>query len=250
MSTAAKSPVGKVVRNEVSSHQVVPPAEWVAARKELLAKEKVFSKLREELTSKRLELPWEKVNKQYVFDGPQGKESLADLFAGKSQLIVYHFMFGPTWEQGCPGCSFLADHFDGSLPHLAAKDVSFVAVSRAPLGQLEIFKKRMGWNFKWVSSNATDFNYDYNVSFRKEDLEKGQVTYNYEQTKGSSDELPGGSAFYKDPSGNIYHTYSSFGRGLENMIGAYSWLDIAPKGRDEDAQMPHKMAWVRHHDRY
>ena len=249
MSTAAKGPVGKEVRNEVSSHKVVPPAEWVAARKELLGKEKAFSKLREELTSKRLELPWEKVNKQYVFDGPQGKESLADLFAGKSQLIVYHFMFGPTWEQGCPGCSFLADHFDGSLAHLAAKDVSFVAVSRAPLGQLATFKKRMGWNFKWVSSNATDFNYDYNVSFRKEDLEKGQVTYNYEQTKASSDELPGGSAFYKDPSGNIYHTYSSFGRGLENMIGAYNWLDIAPKGRDE-AGLSFPMAWVKHRIAY
>jgi predicted dithiol-disulfide oxidoreductase (DUF899 family) len=251
MSTAAKSPVANKVVNEVANHKkVVPPAEWAAARKELLAKEKAFSKLRDEMSQKRLELPWEKVSKQYVFDGPKGKESLSDLFAGKSQLIVYHFMFGPTWEQGCPGCSFLADHFDGSIAHLAAKDVSFVAISRAPLPQLETFKKRMGWEFKWLSSNATDFNYDYNVSFRKEDIDKGEVTYNYEKTKASSDELPGSSVFYKDASGNIYHTYSSFGRGLENMIGAYSWLDIAPKGRDEDPAMPHKMAWVRHHDRY
>jgi predicted dithiol-disulfide oxidoreductase (DUF899 family) len=251
MSTAAKSPVANKMVNEVVNHKkVVPPAEWVAARKELLAKEKAFSKLREEMSQKRLELPWEKVSKQYVFDGPKGKESLSDLFAGKSQLIVYHFMFGPTWEQGCPGCSFIADHFDGSIPHLAAKDVSFVAISRAPLPQLEAFKKRMGWGFKWLSSNATDFNFDYSVSFRKEDMDKGEVTYNYEKTKASSEELPGSSVFYKDASGNIYHTYSSFGRGLENMIGAYNWLDIAPKGRDEDPAMPHKMAWVRHHDRY
>ena len=247
MSTAAStSPVAK----EAVNHPVVAPGDWVAARKELLAKEKAFTKLRDELSQKRLELPWEKVTKQYVFDAPQGKETLADLFGGKSQLIVYHFMFGPTWEQGCPGCSFLADHFDGSLPHMAAKDVSFVAVSRALLGQLAAFQKRMGWKFKWVSSNATDFNYDYHVSFRKEEMDKGETIYNYEKSKFPNDEGPGSSVFYKDATGNIYHTYSSFGRGLDTMIGAYNWLDIAPKGRNEDPAMPHKMAWVRHHDRY
>jgi predicted dithiol-disulfide oxidoreductase (DUF899 family) len=247
MSTAAStSPVAK----EAVNHPVVPPGEWLAARKELLAKEKAFTKLRDELSQKRLELPWEKVTKQYVFDGPQGKESLADLFGGKSQLIVYHFMFGPTWEQGCPGCSFLADHFDGSLPHMAAKDVSFVAVSRAQLGQLAAFQKRMGWKFKWVSSNATDFNYDYHVSFRKEEMDKGETIYNYQKSNFPNEEGPGSSVFYKDATGNIYHTYSSFGRGLDTMIGAYNWLDIAPKGRNEDPAMPHKMAWVRHHDRY
>lgn len=235
------------VRSE--NHKIVPPAEWLAARKELLKKEKEFTRLRDELSRQRRELPWEKVEKKYVFDGPNGKETLADLFGGKSQLIIYHFMFGPDWKEGCPSCSLLADHFDGSLPHLAARDVRFAVVSRAPLAQIEAFKNRMGWRFKWVSSYGTDFNFDYHVSFTKEELTKGQMTYNYTTQKFPSEEGPGASVFYKDAAGNIFHTYSAFARGLDMMIGAYNWLDLAPKGRDEDG-LAFSMAWVRHHDKY
>ena len=229
--------------------RVVPQAEWLAARKELLSKEKEFSRLRDELSRKRRELPWEKVEKKYVFDGPEGKETLADLFGGRSQLIVYHFMFGPGWEQGCPSCSYISDHIDGSLVHLAARDVRLVVVSRAPLAQIEAFKKRMGWRFKWVSSNANEFNYDYHVSFTKDELAKGEMTYNYGKQKFPSEEGPGTSVFCKDAAGNIFHTYSAYARGLDMMIGAYNWLDLAPKGRDEEG-LAHSMAWVRHHDRY
>jgi predicted dithiol-disulfide oxidoreductase (DUF899 family) len=235
------------VRSE--NPRIVPPAEWLAARKELLKKEKEFSRLRDELSRQRRELPWEKIEKQYVFDGPNGKETLADLFGGKSQLIIYHFMFGPDWKEGCPSCSLLADHFDGSLPHLAARDVRFAVVSRAPLSQIEAFKRRMGWRFKWVSSYATDFNFDYHVSFTKEELAKGEMTYNYTTQKFPSEEGPGASVFYKDAAGNIFHTYSAFARGLDMMIGAYNWLDLVPKGRDEEG-LAHTMAWVRHHDKY
>ena len=229
--------------------KVVSPEEWLAARTELLKKEKEFTRLRDELSRQRRELPWERVEKQYVFDGPGGKESLGDLFGGKSQLIIYHFMFGPEWKEGCPSCSYLSDHIDGSAPHLAARDVRLAVVSRAPLAQLEAFKKRMGWRFHWVSSNATDFNYDYHVSMSKEEMGKGEVYYNYGMQKFPSEERPGTSVFYKDAAGNIFHTYSSYGRGLDILIGAYNWLDLAPKGRDEDA-LPFTMEWVRHHDRY
>lgn len=229
--------------------RIVPPAEWLAARRELLKKEKEFSRLRDELSRQRRELPWEKVEKQYVFEGPNGKETLADLFGGKSQLIIYHFMFGPDWKEGCPSCSFLADHFEGSLPHLTARDVRFAVVSRAPLAQIEAFKKRMGWRFKWVSSNANEFNFDYHVSFTKDELAKGEMTYNYTTQKFPSEEGPGTSVFYKDAAGNIFHTYSAFARGLDMMVGAYNWLDLVPKGRDEEG-LAHSMAWVRHHDKY
>ncbi len=229
--------------------KVVSQAEWLAARKELLSKEKEFTRLRDELSRQRRELPREKVEKEYVFDGRNGKETLADLFGGRSQLIVYHFMFGPGWEEGCPSCSLLADHIDGSVVHLAARDVRLVMVSRAPLAHIEAFKKRMGWRFKWVSSYGNDFNRDYHVSFTKEELEKGQMYYNYVMQKFPSEEGPGTSVFYKDPAGNIFHTYSSYGRGLDMMIGAYNWLDLAPKGRDEDG-LAYTMAWVRHHDKY
>jgi predicted dithiol-disulfide oxidoreductase (DUF899 family) len=229
--------------------KVVSQAEWVEARKELLKKEKEFSRLRDQLTRQRQELPWEKVTKSYVFDGPKGKETLADLFGGRSQLIVYHFMFGPDWAEGCPSCSFISDHIDGSMVHLAARDVRLVAVSRAPLAQIEAFKKRMGWKFHWVSSYGSDFNYDYQVSMTKEELEKGQVYYNYSLTQFPSEERPGTSVFFKDTAGNIFHTYSSYARGLEILIGAYNWLDLVPKGRDE-AGLKHGMAWVRHHDKY
>ena len=230
-------------------HEVVSSKEWIAKRKELLRKEKEFTRLRDELSRQRHELPWEKVEKKYVFDGPHGKETLADLFDGRSQLIVYHFMFGPGWEAGCPSCSFLADHFDGSLVHLANRDVTLVVVSRAPLAQIEAFKKRMGWRFKWVSSFGNDFNRDYHVSFTKEEMAKGKVPYNYDTVGFGSEEGPGASAFYKNATGDIFHTYSTYARGLDILVGAYNFLDLAPKGRDEDS-LAFTMAWVRHHDRY
>jgi predicted dithiol-disulfide oxidoreductase (DUF899 family) len=229
--------------------RVVPQAEWLAARKELLSKEKEFSRLRDELSRKRRELPWEKVEKKYVFDGRKGKETLADLFGGKSQLLVYHFMLGPGWKEGCPSCSFISDHIDGSVVHLAARDVALAVVSRATLPEIEAFKKRMGWQFKWVSSNANDFNHDYHVSFTKEEVAGGQIDYNYGVSKFPGEERPGASVFYKDWPGEIFHTYSTYARGLDILIGAYNWLDLVPKGRDEEG-LPHGMAWVRHHDRY
>jgi predicted dithiol-disulfide oxidoreductase (DUF899 family) len=235
--------------DKTTQANVVAPAEWLAARKELLRKEKEFSRVRDELSRERRALPWEKVQKQYVFDGPKGKETLADLFGKRSQLIVYHFMFGPGWKEGCPSCSFLADSFDGVSFHLPHRDVSFVAISRAPLPELEAFKKRMGWQFKWVSSFSNDFNQDYHVSFSKEEKARGKVYYNYEMTDFPSDEGPGASVFYKNESGEIFHTYSSYARGLDTMIATYNWLDIAPKGRDED-DLAHSMSWVRHHDKY
>ena len=231
------------------NEKVVSPEEWLTARKELLAKEKEFTRLRDELSRQRRGLPWAKVEKSYVFEAPTGKVSLAELFKGRSQLIVYHFMLGPGWVEGCPSCSFISDHIDGSVVHLAARDVRLAVVSRAPLSQIEAFKKRMGWRFHWVSSNATDFNYDYQVSMTKDELEKGDVYYNYTRQKFPSEERPGMSVFYKDAAGNIFHTYSSYARGLDILIGAYNWLDMTPKGRDEEG-LKHGMAWVRHHDKY
>jgi len=232
-----------------SSHKVVSAAEWLAARKELLKKEKEFSRVRDELSRQRRELPWEKVEKKYVFEGPKGKETLAGLFGGKSQLIIYHFMLGPGWKEGCPSCSFISDHIDGSVPHLAARDVSIVVVSRAPLAEIQAFQKRMGWRFKWVSSGESDFNYDYQVSRSKDESANGEVYYNYAMRKFPSEERPGTSVFYKDSTGEIFHTYSAYARGLDILIGAYNWLDLAPKGRDEEG-LAHGMAWVRHHDKY
>ena len=228
---------------------VVPSAEWVAARKELLRKEKEFTRLRDDLSRQRRALPRERVEKNYVFDGARGKETLADLFGGRSQLVVYHFMLGPGWKEGCPSCSFLADTFDGAAVHLAHRDVSFVAISRATLPEIEAFKKRMGWRFKWVSSFGSDFNYDYQVSLSSEEKASGKVYYNYEMTEFPAEERPGTSVFYKDAASEIFHTYSSYGRGLDLMIGTYNWLDLTPKGRDEDG-LAHSMAWVRHHDKY
>jgi predicted dithiol-disulfide oxidoreductase (DUF899 family) len=229
-------------------HKIVSRDEWLAARKELLGKEKELTRLRDALSAERRKLPWVRVEKQYVFDGPNGKETLADLFGGKSQLIVYHFMLGPGWEEGCRSCSLLADHFDGANWHLPQRDVTLVAVSRAPLAEIEAFKRRMGWRFKWVSSYGNDFNYDFHVSFTKDQLAKGKVDYNYDMVEGY-DELPGLSVFYEDENGAVFHTYSAYARGLDLLIGAYNWLDMAPKGRDE-AALPWTMAWVRHHDRY
>jgi predicted dithiol-disulfide oxidoreductase (DUF899 family) len=235
--------------NISKASKVVSPAEWLVARKELLRKEKEFTRLRDELSRQRRELPWEKVEKEYVFDGPNGRETLSDLFGGKSQLMVYHFMFGPEWPEGCPSCSFLADHFDGSVAHLAARDVRLAVVSRAPMPRIEAFKKRMGWRFKWVSSYGNDFNRDYQVSGTKEEIAAGPAYYNYTMQQFPSEERPGASVFYKDEAGNVFHTYSTYSRGLDMLIGAYHWLDMAPKGRDEEG-LPHCMAWVRHHDKY
>ncbi len=231
-------------------HKVVSHEEWVAARKAYLAEEKAFSRARDVLARKRRELPWEKVQKHYVFDTAHGKQSLGDLFGGKSQLIVYHFMLGPGWEAGCPSCSFLADHFDGPVVHLAQRDVAFVVVSRAPLSEIEAFQRRMGWRFKWVSSFGSEFNSDYQVSFTPEEKTGGKVFYNYEFIESfPSEERPGASVFCKNPAGEIFHTYSTYGRGLDILIGTYNFLDLAPKGRDEEG-LAWSVAWVRHHDRY
>jgi predicted dithiol-disulfide oxidoreductase (DUF899 family) len=234
--------------SKIEHPKVVSQTEWLAARKELLAKEKEFTRLRDDLSRRRREMPWEKVDKNYVFDGPNGKETLADLFGDRSQLVIYHFMFGPDWVEGCPSCSFVSDHIDASVPHAAARDIRLMAVSRAPIAQIEAFKKRMGWRFHWVSSFHTDFNYDYQVSAKKEDL-ANDVYYNYGMQKFPSEERPGASVFYKDDAGKVFHTYSSYARGLDILIGAYNWIDLTPKGRDE-AALKHGMAWVRHHDKY
>jgi predicted dithiol-disulfide oxidoreductase (DUF899 family) len=231
------------------THPVVAQDEWLAARRALLAREKAFTHERDALSAARRQLPWVKVEKDYVFEGPDGRQTLAELFDGRSQLIVYHFMFGPGWEQGCPSCSLLADHFDGAIVHLAQRDVTFVAVSRAPLHQIEAFERRMGWHFTWVSSHDSDFNRDFHVSFDKNELAKGEVQYNYTTGSFPSEEAPGASVFFKNEAGEVFHTYSTYARGLDQLIGAYSWLDLAPKGRDE-AELPWTMAWVRHHDRY
>lgn len=233
---------------KVKNHPVVPPAEWLAARQDLLKEEKELTRLRDRISAKRRELPWMKVEKDYRFQGPDGVVALADLFDSRSQLIVQHFMFGPDWEEGCVGCSFGADHVDPARIHFQQRDVSFVAISRAPWPKLEVFKKRMGWNFAWVSSYESDFNYDFGVSFKPEQMGQ-EVFYNYRPEKLEIDELPGLSVFYKDEAGNIFHTYSSFGRGLESLDGAYAYLDLVPKGRDE-AHLEVAPSWWRHHDRY
>jgi predicted dithiol-disulfide oxidoreductase (DUF899 family) len=234
---------------ETANHAVVNEETWVAARKELLQKEKEFTRQRDEISRLRRELPWVKVEQNYVFAGPQGNETLSDLFGGKSQLIIYHFMFGPGWEEGCPSCSMMADHMEGSLAHLAARDVRVAVVSRARISQIEAFRKRMGWNFQWVSSFENGFNRDYNVSFTQQEMARQDMYYNYQMQNFPSDEAHGLSVFYKDGEGNIFHTYSTYGRGLDILLGVYNFLDMAPKGRDEDA-LPFPMAWIRHHDRY
>jgi predicted dithiol-disulfide oxidoreductase (DUF899 family) len=229
-------------------HKIVSEQEWVAARKDLLAKEKEFTRARDNLSAERRALPWVKVEKPYVFDTREGKKTLAELFDGKGQLIVYHFMLGPGWEEGCPSCSYLADHFDGAVIHLANRDVAFVVVSRAPLAEIEAYKKRMGWRFTWVSSFGSDFNFDYHVSFAEDEV-GGKGEYNYQKQEIDSDEMPGASVFYKDASGAVFHTYSAYARGLDILVGAYNFLDLTPKGRDE-AELPWTMAWVRRHDEY
>jgi predicted dithiol-disulfide oxidoreductase (DUF899 family) len=229
-------------------HPVVGAAEWLAARKVLLKKEKELTHLRDEISRQRLELPWEKIEKKYVFEGRKGKQTLADLFEGRSQLMIYHFMLGPGWKEGCPSCSYLADHFDGMRVHLAARDIHLAVVSRAPWPQIEAFQKRMEWKFPWVSSDGTDFNFDYQVSATPGTTADEKVLYNYEMQVFPAEERPGLSAFYQD-GGEIFHTYSTYARGLDMLVGAYNFIDMSPLGRNEQG-LKNTMAWVRHHDKY
>jgi predicted dithiol-disulfide oxidoreductase (DUF899 family) len=233
-------------RNRTTQYPVVARDEWIDARQRLLKKEKELTRLRDDVSAARRDMPWLKVEKTYVFDTPDGKKTLADLFDGRSQLIVYHFMWRFDLDQGCDGCSFLCDHIDGANLHLAHHDVTLLAVSRGPLDKLEAYRKRMGWRFKFASSHGSDFNYDYHVSFTKEELARGQVYYNYEMTDPGIDELPGLSVFFRDDNGAIFHTYSTYARGGDILIGAYNFLDLTPKGRNEDEIMN----WVKRHDEY
>ncbi len=230
----------KTGASEVSASKVVSEAEWLVARKDLLTREKELTRLRDEVSRHRRELPWVKVDKEYVFDGPEGKETLTDLFADRSQLIVYHFMLGPGWEEGCKSCSYLADHFDGANWHLPHRDVTFVVISRAPLSEIERYKKRMGWRFKWISSHSNDFNFDYHVSFTKEEEKKNKACYNYEVGEYINDEMPGLSVFYKEENGDLFHTYSTYARGLDILVGAYNFLDGINGGltRPREGQSP------------
>jgi len=233
----------------MSAHPIVSRDQWVDARRRLLAKEKEFLRLRDQLSRERRELPWEPVAKSYEFEGPAGTESLEELFAGRNQLIVYHFMFAPDSDVGCRGCSFWADNYDGIIPYLAQRDVSFVAISRGPLAKLQAFAQRMGWTFKWLSCAGNDFNYDFHVSFRPEEVAGGTAEYNYAKYHGTMPDMPGFSVFFKDDSGKIFHTYSTYARGLDPMNVAYQLLDLVPKGRDEEG-LSHPMSWVKLHDLY
>jgi predicted dithiol-disulfide oxidoreductase (DUF899 family) len=241
-----KNSIGMKGTNSLNC-RVVTPEEWLIARKQLLVKEKELTRRRDQLNAELRELPWVMIGKDYFFDGPEGKIALSELFGKNSQLVIRHFMFGPGWKEGCPGCSFAADNIEGGLVHLEHHDVSFVMVSRATVPEIEAFKKRMGWRFKWVSSFNTDFNYDFHVSFTAEELEKGEAYYNYTLQKMGIDERDGMSVFYRDDNGDIFHTYSTFGRGSELVLGTYMLLDITPKGRNEASDL---QDWVRHHDKY
>ncbi|GLQ52104.1 DUF899 domain-containing protein [Dyella flava] len=229
-------------------HQIVSHDAWIAARKRFLAKEKEFTHLRDQLSQERRQLPWERVEKNYVFEGEHGQETLADLFGKHHQLIVYHFMFGPDWDIGCPSCSFWADNFNGIIAHLNQRDVSMVAISRGPLQKLQAQARRFGWTFKWVSSSGSDFNFDYNVLFSPEAIEQDQALYNYATQKVKYAEWPGVSVFFKDGD-QIFHTYSTYSRGIDMFNTAYHYLDVVPKGRDEDG-LPFDMAWVKHRIAY
>ncbi|MGB7158846.1 MAG: thioredoxin family protein [Tepidisphaeraceae bacterium] len=234
----------------MTNHKVVSRDRWLKARTAFLADEKRITRERDDLARRRRELPWVKVEKNYVFDTPDGKQTLSDLFDGRSQLLIKHFMLGPGWKEGCVGCSFESDHLDAARVHLEQHDVTVVAVSRAPLSEIEPFHQRMGWGFKWVSSSGSDFNYDYHVSFRPEEIASGKVYYNYAEQPIPMDELSGLSVLYKDDTGDIYHTFSTYGRGAEELLGAYVVLDLMPKGRNETGPNHNLTDWVRHHDRY
>ena len=235
--------------SEIKNHPVVSAERWLSERKALLAREKELMRLHDQVARERRALPWERVDKDYVFDTAEGRRTLSELFDGRRQLLVQHFMLGPGWEQGCPSCSFMADHTDGMNVHLAQRDITLVAISRAPLAEIARFRQRMGWQFRWASSHGSDFNYDFKVSFTPEERAKGEVSYNYVMQSFPHEEAPGVSVFYKDDAGDIFHTYSTYGRGVEVMMGAYNMMDLTPEGRGE-RDVPHKMEWVRHHDRY
>ncbi|MFK7803505.1 MAG: DUF899 domain-containing protein [Anaerolineae bacterium] len=234
----------------MNNQKIVSREEWVAARTAYLAKEKEFTRQRDALSQERRELPWVQVDKDYAFDGPNGKESLAELFDGRSQLIVYHFMYGPDWKEGCPSCSFWADNYNGAIVHLNHRDITMLAVSRTSLANINAYKQRMGWDFKWVSSLENDFNFDFQVSATAEQLEDQSWVYNYKQSTGwAAEEMPGISVFYKNEKGEIFHTYSTYSRGLDMLNGAYHYMDLVPKGRDED-DLSFTMAWLKRNDSY
>jgi predicted dithiol-disulfide oxidoreductase (DUF899 family) len=232
----------------LANHPVVSRQRWLAERRKLLVREKELTRLSDQIARERRALPWVRLEKNYLFDTPEGRRPLADLFDGRHQLLMQHFMLAPGWEQGCKSCSYMADHTDPTIVHLAQRDVAFVAVSRAPLPEIERFRRRMGWRFRWVSSHGTDFNRDFAVSFTEEDIATGKADYNFGGAP-AGEEMPGVSTFYKDDVGEVFHTYSTYGRGVEVMMHTYRLLDLIPKGRDEDA-LDFTMAWVRHHDRY
>jgi predicted dithiol-disulfide oxidoreductase (DUF899 family) len=231
------------------AHPVVSREEWLEARRALLAKEKEWTRLRDRLSAERRQLPWVRIDKSYVFEGPNGKETLSDLFGGRSQLVIKHFMLGPGWKDPCVGCSFEMDHVDGTLIHLENHDVSYVVVARAPYPEIAAVHQRMGWQFKWLSSFGSDFNYDFNASFTPEQIATGKATYNYREGAKPAEEMSGRSIFYKDESGQVFHTYSSFARGGELMLGTYALLDMTPNGRNE-TRNGNLTDWVRLHDRY
>jgi predicted dithiol-disulfide oxidoreductase (DUF899 family) len=232
----------------MAGNKVVSDREWLKARKALLIREKEFTRQRDALTAERQRLPWRKIEKEYTFTGPQGKESLADLFAGKKQLLVYHFMFGPDWDEGCPSCSFWADNYNGVDVHLAHRDTTLLAVSNTSFDNISAYRKRMGWTFKWVSSLGSDFNKDFHVTFTPEEMEQGEMYYNYEKTNFPASEAPGFSVFFNDEAGNVFHTYSTYARGLDMLNGAYHRLDLTPIGRNEKGEGQHHMYWLERHD--
>jgi predicted dithiol-disulfide oxidoreductase (DUF899 family) len=234
----------------METHRIVTREQWLEARKALLKKEKELTRARDALMEERRALPWVRIEKNYVFDAPEGKVTLADLFAGRSQLIIQHFMFGANWQEGCVGCSFGADHVDAARQHFEQNDLSFAAVSRAPIDKIEAYRKRMGWGFRWVSSGGNDFNYDFNVAFRPEDVAAGKATYNFAPFEGKEEELPGESVFVKDEADAIFHSWSGYGRGDEGTLGGYMFLDMTPKGRNENGPNYNLTDWVRHHDKY
>lgn len=236
--------------SDFKSPRIVSRSEWIAARKRLLEREKQLTRERDALNEERRMLPWVPVEKDYVFDSLEGKQTLADLFDGRSQLIIHHFMFGPGWKAGCPGCSFSADHMEGPLVHLEHHDVSLVRVSRAPLAEIEAYRRRMGWRVRWVSSVGSDFNYDFHVSFTPEQIAAGEVYYNYRMAKGEMEDLSGLSVFYKDADGGVFHTYSTYARGDERVDSTYMLLDMTPKGRNETGPYFNLGDWVRRHDEY
>ena len=236
-------------KKTTSKPKIVSSSQWLSARLKLLRQEKKYTRQRDQLTERRREMPWVKIGKKYRFDSPQGKVTLADLFEGRSQLIVQHFMLGPGWEEGCKSCSFMMDHLASTVVHLKARDVSFAAISHAPLAEILPFKQRMGWDVNWVSSHGTDFNFDFHVSFTEKELAGGKVEYNYTRQPFPHEEAPGISVFTRNSAGTVYHTYSTYGRGVDVAMLTYNLLDLVPKGRDEDED-EYGMQWVRYHDRY